>query len=74
MPYLLNKNILITPVSMGGAVNLDRVASELLKMANSFDYVTTLYDFYGFQKKSPNETKQSLEAKIHNHVHAVIAK
>ncbi|MEE2730755.1 MAG: DUF4276 family protein [Pseudomonadota bacterium] len=63
-PYLSAKNIYVTPISMGGGVNIDKVKSELKKMANSFDYVTTLYDFYGFRNKDANETKDSLEAKI----------
>ena len=49
-PYLAQKNIYITPISMNGDVKLDRVKNELKKIGNSFDYVTTFYDFYGFRK------------------------
>lgn len=69
-PYLMLKGIDIIPISMGGAVNVDRVRSELKKMANSFHFVTTFYDFYGFQKKQNNETKASLEGRIQSAVHA----
>jgi len=32
----------------GGCINLDRVKSEITKLLPNFDYVTTFYDFYGF--------------------------
>ena len=63
-PYLTRKGIYITSVSMGGRVNVDRVRSELKKIASSFDFVTTLYDFYGFNNKHDSETKESLETRI----------
>lgn len=68
-PYLSAKSIYVTPISMGGGVNIDKVKSELKKMATSFDYVTTLYDFYGFRSKDANETKDSLETKILSSAH-----
>ena len=68
-PYLAPKNIYVTPINMRGNVNIDRVRSELKKMAKDFDYVTTLYDFYGFQKKEKNEDKESLEQKLLDGVH-----
>jgi len=54
---------------MSGGVNIDRAKSELKKMANNFDYVTTLYDFYGFRNKDAGETKDSLETKIFETAH-----
>ena len=63
-PYLANKNIFITPICMNGDVNLDRVRSELKKIANNFDFLTTFYDFYGFKRIEEKETKISLEEKI----------
>ena len=71
-PYLMTKDIYITPISIGGAVSVDKVKSELQKMANSFDYVTTLYDFYGFSRKVENETKESLEKRIEDVVHQAV--
>lgn len=71
-PYLAQKQIYITPISMSGDVKLDRVKSELKKIANSFDYVTTFYDFYGFKGKLDSDTKASLEQKMHDHAHASI--
>lgn len=68
-PYLAAKDIYITPISMGGDVNVDKVKSELKKIGNSFDFVTTLYDFYGFKKKLGGENKESLENRIKEAVH-----
>ncbi len=68
-PYLVVKNIYITPISMGGGVNVDKVKSELKKIAFSFDYVTTLYDFYGFSRKEDGETKVTLEQRIIDAAH-----
>lgn len=68
-PYLLPKKISIIPIPINGSVNLDKVRNELRKMANNFDYVTTLYDFYGFRNKNISETKESLESKILDTAH-----
>lgn len=68
-PYLATQGIYVTPISMNGAVNLDKVRSELKKIAHGFDYVATFYDFYGFQHKQAQETRQSLEEKIRGCVH-----
>lgn len=71
-PYLAQKNIYVTPISMNGDVKLDRVKSELKKIGNSFDYVTTFYDFYGFKGKLAADTKASLEQKMLEHAHPSI--
>lgn len=71
-PYLATKQIYVTPISVGGAINLDRIRSELKRMASSFSYVTTFYDFYGFQGSAEGETKVSLELKIKEHAHPSI--
>ena len=69
-PYLATRQVYITPISVGGGINLDRIRSELKRMANSFSYVTTFYDFYGFQGREVGETKASLEEKIKQHTHS----
>lgn len=71
-PYLAQQQIYMTPISMGGDVKLDKVKSELKKIADSFDYVTTFYDFYGFKGKLDSDTKASLEQKMRDHAHASI--
>jgi Domain of unknown function (DUF4276) len=48
----------------GGGINLDRVCQELRVLLPSFDYVTTLYDFYGFVGRLPQETADALQERI----------
>jgi len=64
VPYYSKKNIFIFPTSIGGNVSIPRIKSELEKLVYSFDFVTTFYDFYGFQKKAPSDTKEKLEKSI----------
>jgi len=73
VPYLQTRDIYAVPVllgSKGGDVSLARVKKDLNKLANSFDKVTTLYDFYGFKGKDNVENKTSLEQKIGDSVAA----
>lgn len=64
VPHLSTIGIYAKVQNMNGNINLDRIGSELNQLIHSYSYVTTLYDFYGFKKKSTDETKQSLEEKI----------
>jgi hypothetical protein len=50
----------------GGGINLDRIAGELQRLLGGFrdGFVTSLYDFYGFEDKRPDETVEALEIKI----------
>jgi len=64
IPYLAQKQIFITPVSLNGNVSVDRISRELKNLLYSFDVITTLYDFYGFKQLDQNETKDSLERRI----------
>jgi hypothetical protein len=64
VPHLAQKDIFVTPISMGGNVSIDRVRYEINKLLYSFDVVTTFYDFYGFKRKPEGDTKSSLEARI----------
>lgn len=70
-PYLLNLNIYSKPILLGGRggnVSFARIERDLNSLARSFDKVTTLYDFYGFEGKDQNESKESLELEIINRV------
>lgn len=73
-PYLLRKNVFITPISLGGDVSISRASKELKKIANSFDYVTTLYDFYGFRSRLAGEDKTALEVRLLDSVPAGVQK
>lgn len=67
MPYLQALSIYAVPLQLGlngGDVSLPRIKKDLNRLANSFDKVTTLYDFYGFRGKADGENKASLEQKI----------
>jgi hypothetical protein len=50
----------------GGGINLDRVTSELTRLLKGYSdgFVTSLYDFYGFEDKSAGETVVELEHRI----------
>ena len=47
----------------GGNVSVDRLANQLRQLRWSFDAVSTLVDFYGFQKKG-DATVEQLETRI----------
>jgi len=64
VPYLAGLNIFVEIQNMKGNVSVDRVSSKLNELIYNHDFVTTLYDFYGFKKLSTDETKASLEQKI----------
>jgi hypothetical protein len=50
----------------GGGINIDRVGNEIGRLLRGFSdgYVTTLYDFYGFEDKRPGDAVEHLEARI----------
>ncbi len=70
--HLEERDVFAVPKTMRGGVSLARVRVQLKSIAYGFDYVTTFYDFYGFQGKDPDETKASLEEKIRKGVHKSI--
>ena len=55
----------------GGHVNVGRLAGTMSELYWSFDVVTSLVDFYGFQRKG-SATVEGLEAKILDRVHKEI--
>lgn len=66
-PHLTKFNVITQAIQIGGRggdVSIPRIRADLNKLANSFDKVTTLYDFYGFKDKSGEDDKSSLEEKI----------
>lgn len=67
VPYLQNKGVYAMPFTLGhtgGNVSFGRIRKDLNNLANRFDKVTTLYDFYGFRYKAVGENKAALEQKI----------
>ncbi|WP_139458600.1 DUF4276 family protein [Bathymodiolus thermophilus thioautotrophic gill symbiont] len=69
-PHLAGFDIFVSVQNMKGSVGLDKIETKLNGLIYSYDYITTLYDFYGFKKKGlgGNETKESLEDKIKNKI------
>jgi hypothetical protein len=77
-PFLINYNITIEPIvittsrersgkkNSGGSVNIDRITNEVKKLLPAFDYVTTLYDFYGFKGIPDINNVDELELKLTN--------
>ena len=77
VPHLQKRNIDAVPILLGrtgGDVYVPRIKKDLNNLANSFDIVTTLYDFYGFKNKDKAENKKSLEQKIVDCVAAPLRK
>lgn len=74
-PRLRQDNIELTPIivstkrirsgkkNKGGGINLDRIKNEIANLLPNFDYVTTFYDLYGFEK-SLGLTACEIEEKI----------
>lgn len=75
-PFLIEKNIdaraVILPTGQrpdgaqarGGAVSIDRIQKRVQPLLSSFDYVTTLYDYYKFKRDESIKTVDCLEKKI----------
>lgn len=65
--YLLNFDIVLAePVILGGNVTFSRIEHALNILSNNYDYVTTLYDFYGFADKSSIDNYHTLVDRIVN--------
>lgn len=59
-PHFNGRNLFITPVDMGGNVSIDKAVSEIKKLLPNYDFVSTLYDFYGFKHKGKPSLKELL--------------
>jgi len=66
-PFLAQYGKYATPIDMRGNVSLDRIEKELRGLLQSFDHVTTFYDFYGFKNRPPG-TVDDLEQEMTNRV------
>lgn len=56
----VTKRNLRGPNAVGGAIGIDRFRNEVRRLLPSFDFVTTLYDFYGFKDREANELPDAL--------------
>jgi hypothetical protein len=62
-PYFAQQQKFLQAIDMRGNVSLDKIKHELQTLLHSFDYITTLYDFYGFKKRE-NRSIEQLEQAI----------
>ena len=65
-PYLCVKKVEpcpILPHSRGGNIRVERLASAMAELVWSYDYVTSLVDFYGFKDKGA-DTPEELQSRI----------
>ena len=69
--HLQYRGVRIQPVLLNGHVTIGRLASDIAKLFWSFDFVTSLVDFYGFHDKDGASPKE-LERLIHGEVVARI--
>lgn len=61
--HLSNFGVFVQIHDMKGKISVDRVREKLNRLIHHYDFVTTLYDFYGFKRLEANETKKTLEKK-----------
>lgn len=61
--HLRDKDVEPIPISLGGNVTVERLASDMAKLLWNFDRVTSLVDFYGFRNKD-TATREELEQRI----------
>ncbi len=64
VPFFSHLGIEVIPISMEGNISLQRMTKERIKLLNSFNYVTTFYDFYGFKDKRADITVDQLEEQL----------
>lgn len=64
-PSLQSAGVYLYPILLGegGNVTVDRLASDMARLVRSFDFVTSLVDFYGFRNKG-SDTREELETRI----------
>ena len=64
-PKLATEGVYPMPILLGsgGDVTVERLASDMSKFVWSFDFVTSLVDFYGFRNKG-SDTREGLERRI----------
>ncbi len=66
-PYLLERGVYPFPNSLNGHVSVSRLAARMSGLLHSSDQVTSLVDFYGFQRSNaatPGELEVSIDTEI----------
>ena len=65
-PHLAGFGVLATAIPLRGGVSVDRLVTEMAHLTHSFNVVTTMVDFYGFQNrpeeaKTPNDLERLID-------------
>jgi predicted transcriptional regulator len=71
VPHLLNFDVFVELHDMKGNISVDRISEKLNRLIHNYDFITTLYDFYGFKGLESNETKKTLEEKIKESIKSI---
>lgn len=83
VPHFLKFDLYITPIIVetkrlksgkkfsGGYVSYSKIKNELLRLLNSYDFVTTLFDYYGLNDKFPDYKKSLKVENIYTKVKIV---
>jgi hypothetical protein len=57
-PHLARFGLTVTAIDLRGNVSLDKIGGVLPALLGGFDYVSTLYDFYGFKGRAGRSIDQ----------------
>ena len=71
--HLRTRDVEPYPRLLGGDVTVEKLASDMARLIWSFDFVTSLVDFYGFRGKG-SATVEELEERIGEEVNRKIAR
>ena len=71
--HLRTRGVEPYPRLLGGDVTVEKLASDMARLIWSFDFVTSLVDFYGFRGKG-SATVEELEERIGEEVNRKIAR
>ena len=71
--HLRTRGVEPYPSLLGGDVTVEKLASDMARLIWSFDFVTSLVDFYGFRGKG-SATVEELEERIGEEVNRKIAR
>lgn len=63
-PHLAGFGVLAIATSLRGGVSVNHLATEMARLTHSFNVVTTMVDFYGFNRPEETKTPNDLERLI----------
>ena len=65
--HLQTMGVYATPIGLGGDITVAKLASDMARLYRSFDFVTSLVDFYGFRDKgdaTPGELEERIDGAV----------